>query len=85
MAKKGKTPSLIGGGAGACRFETAIRKRTCKRCGGSIHGGSDCVEVSIPGTVGRYKCYCIGCFKEVLDRTQQDLENLLARVGALGA
>ncbi len=82
MAKRGKTPSLIGGGAGACKFATAKRKRICKRCKGEIPGGCNCIEVNIPSTMG-YKCYCIDCFKEVLDKTQQDIDNLIERVALL--
>ncbi len=82
MAKKGKTPSLIGGGAGACKFETAKKKRTCKRCGRSISGGTDCIEVNVPATMG-CKCYCIECFKEILDQTQKDLDDLVGHVEAL--
>jgi len=76
MAKKGKTPSLIGGGAGACKFANALKKRTCKRCGEAIPMGTECVEVNIPATMG-HKCYCVNCFKEVLTQTQQDLNNLV--------
>jgi hypothetical protein len=82
MAKRGKTPSLIGGGAGACKFATAKHKRTCKRCKGAIPGGCDCIEVKVPSTMG-CKCYCIDCFKEVLDQTQHDLDNLVTQVSAL--
>ena len=84
MAKRGKTPSLIGGGAGACKFATAKRKRICKRCEEAILGGCDCIEVNIPATMGS-TCYCIDCFEEVLEQTQQDLNNLVAQVEALGA
>jgi hypothetical protein len=82
MAKRGKTPSLIGGGAGACKFATALKKRTCKRCGGAIPGGTDCVEVSIPGTQG-HKNYCADCFREVLAQTQQDLNKLIEQASAM--
>ena len=82
MAKKGKTPSLIGGGAGACKFATAKRKRTCKRCSGTIHADYNCVEVSIPSTMGS-KCYCIDCFKEIIDQTQHDLNNLMEQAAVL--
>lgn len=84
MAKKGKTPSLIGGGAGACKFETAKRKRTCKRCDGSITGGTDCVEINVPATMG-CKCYCVDCFSEILVQTQSDLNDLVTHVQALQA
>lgn len=82
MAKRGRTPSLIGGGAGGCKFAIALKKRTCKRCGGAIPGGTDCVEVSIPGTLG-HKCYCTECFNEVLAQTQQDLNKLVEQVSAI--
>ena len=72
MTKRGKTPSLIGGGAGTCKMATAARQRKCKRCGGAIPMGSGCFEVAIPGTMG-HKCYCVDCFKVVLAQTQQDL------------
>ena len=84
MAKKGKcgkTPSLIGGGAGACKFVTAIRERTCKRCEKPIPGGTDCVAVNVPTTLG-HKCYCIDCFKKILDQTQRDLNDLVEESAA---
>ncbi|RKY69758.1 MAG: hypothetical protein DRQ24_10455 [Candidatus Latescibacterota bacterium] len=80
MTRRGKTPSLIGGGAGACKFEVAKKKRTCKRCQSTISGGTDCVEVNIPSTMG-IKTYCIACFKEILAQTQKDLDGLKAHVG----
>ncbi len=79
MAKRGKTPSLIGGGAGACKLTTAQKQRTCKRCGDPIAGGTDCIEVNVPTTMG-HKCYCIDCFSEVLVQTQVDLNALKAEV-----
>lgn len=82
MAKRGKTPSLIGGGAGASNFVIAKRKRACKRCGHTISGGNNCVEVSIPGNLG-HKNYCIDCFIEVLDQTQLDINNLKEEVQGL--
>ena len=82
MAKRGKTPSLIGGGAGACKFATALKKRTCKRCGGAIKKGIECVEVNKPGTQG-HKSYCVNCFKEVLAQTQQDLNKLVEQASAI--
>jgi hypothetical protein len=82
MAKRGKTPSLIGGGAGACKLVTAKHKRTCKRCKGAILGGCGCIEVKIPSTMG-YKCYCTDCFKEILGQTQHDLDSLVEQVSIL--
>jgi hypothetical protein len=82
MGKKGKTPSLIGGGAGACKFVTAIRERTCKRCKKPIPVGTDCVEVNVPTTMG-HKCYCIDCFRDVLEQTKDDLDDLMEEVDGL--
>ena len=82
MAKRGKAPSLIGGGAGRCKLATALRKRTCKRCGDPIPGGTDCVEVNVPSTMG-HKCYCVDCFREVLDKTRAELNDLVTQVKAL--
>lgn len=79
MAKRGKTPSLIGGAAGACKFEVAKKKRTCKRCDCSILKGTDCIEVNIPTTMGS-KSYCVNCFMEVLKQTQKDLDLLFSQM-----
>jgi hypothetical protein len=84
MGKRGKTPSLIGGGAGACKFEVAKKKRTCKRCKCSIFRGTDCVEVKVPATMGS-KSYCIDCFMEILDQTRRDLNDLVAQAQSLQA
>jgi len=77
MSKRGKTPSLIGGGAGASKFVVARRVRRCRRCDVSMRRGSHCVEVKIPGKMGS-KTYCLSCFRDVLERSREDL-NVLAR------
>ncbi len=79
MAPKGKTPSLIGSGAGSSKIVTAMKKRTCKRCKNEIPGGTKCVEVGIPGTFGS-KTYCKDCFTRVLEQTAADLEALQTEV-----
>lgn len=75
MAPKGKTPSLIGSGAGSSKVVTALKKRTCKRCKSTISGGTKCIEVSVPGTFGS-KTYCKDCYVLVLEQTRMDLEAL---------
>lgn len=75
MAKRGKTPSLIGSGAGASKFTVARAQRHCKRCDGSISKGTDCVEVGKPGAMG-HKTYCLDCYSEILAQTRQDLNRL---------
>jgi hypothetical protein len=75
MAPRGKTPSLIGGGAGSSKFVTAIKKRTCKRCDKSIPGGTNCIEVSVPGSFGS-KTYCKDCYSQILGQSKTDLEKL---------
>jgi hypothetical protein len=76
MAEKGKTPSLIGGSAGKCDFETAKGKRTCKRCDSPIPPGTNCVMVRQPGTMGKGKPYCVTCFEKILGQTQRELNKL---------
>lgn len=76
MAKKGKTPSLIGGSLGSCHEATALRRRTCKRCGGSVPKGTTCMEVRVPGQLGNGKTFCLDCFGEILDQSQADLARL---------
>lgn len=82
MSKKGKTPSLIGGGAGAVRFVEARRARPCKRCAASITKNEPCLEVKKPGTMG-HRTYCVDCFTDVLGQTQLDLNTLVDKVAAL--
>lgn len=82
MTKRGKKPSLIGSGAGACKFEVAQRKRICKRCGNSILKEMNCAKVNVPFTMGS-KSYCLRCFSEILGQTQQDLNSLVAQLEEL--
>jgi late competence protein required for DNA uptake (superfamily II DNA/RNA helicase) len=82
MAPKGKTPSLIGSGAGSSKIVTALKKRTCKRCKGTIPRGTKCLEVSIPGSFGS-KTYCRQCYVLILQQTSTDLAELTADVNAM--
>ena len=82
MAPRGKTPSLIGSGAGSSKIVAAKKKRTCKRCKGAITGGSKCVEVGIPGSFGS-KTYCKECYSLILQQTSNDLARLTAQVNAM--
>ncbi len=77
---RGKTPSLIGGGAGKSEFVIAGRKRPCKRCKGSIEKGSTCIEVKKPGTMG-HKTYCMDCYRGILSQSQKDLNKLAKKAG----
>ena len=76
MVKRGKTPSLIGGGLGSCHEVRARRRRTCKRCGGSIVKDQICMEVRIPGRLGNGKTFCLQCFGGILSQSQADLSRL---------
>ena len=83
MSKKGKTPSLITGSAGSCKFAEAKRKRKCKRCEDEVPMGTKCVEVSIPGGLSGYRNYCTDCFEEILKQTEKDLSNLRTNLQSL--
>ena len=75
MAKRGPSPSLIGGSQGGVTFAEAKRRRTCKRCNGGILKGESCAEISIPGKQG-HRTYCLDCFEQILGKTERDLNNL---------
>ena len=83
MAKRGPTPSLIGGTHGTVTFHVALRKTECRRCKENMPKGTRCVRVSKPGKMGAGRAYCADCFEEVLDETQQKIGELRAelRVG----
>jgi hypothetical protein len=53
----------------------AKRKRTCKRCDKEIEGGTVCVEVPQPGTMGA-RTYCKDCIKEIIQKSRADLDEL---------
>ena len=75
MGKRGRTPSLVGGGAGTSRFVQAHGKRHCKHCGTAIAKGRNCVEVAVPGSMGR-RTYCTSCYGEILGKSRKDLDKL---------
>ncbi len=75
MSKRGRTPSLIGSGAGASKFVIVPGKRTCRRCEDALSKGADCVEVSVPGSLG-HRTYCLACYGEILDQTGKQLKKL---------
>jgi len=76
MAKaRGKCPSLITSNHGKPRFESAKRKRKCKRCNRSIMAGTDCVSIPTPGTMGA-RTYCLQCLLEIIKQSREDLDRL---------
>ena len=76
MAKRGPTPSLIGGTHGTVKFRVTAKKTECRRCKETMPKGSRCVRVSRPGQMGPGRAYCANCFEEVLDETQRKLDGL---------
>ena len=82
MAKRGPTPSLIGGSLGAPRFVTAKKRRPCKRCDQPILMSAACVEVARPGQMGR-KTFCTSCFGEILTKTRERLDALRSELDAV--
>lgn len=80
MAKRGPTPSLIGGTHGTVTFCVARRKTECRRCKENLPKGARCARVSRPGKMGPGRAYCVDCFEEVLDETQRRLDELRAEL-----
>ena len=77
LKKRGKIPSLISGSSGKPVKVTAKRQRPCIRCSCDIASGSSCFEVpKVGGGFSSKKTYCKSCFKEVLEKTKEDLSSL---------
>lgn len=85
MAKRGPTPSLIGGTHGTVSFHVAGKKSACRRCEGEMPKGTKCVRVTRPGRMGPGTAYCSACFAEVLDQTQRKLDELRNDLRSLAA
>lgn len=82
MAPRGRTPSLIGSRAGSSKFVVAVKKRTCKRCKEAIPGGTNCVEVGIPGAFGS-KTYCLECYAKIIEQSKLDIAELEGQLSNL--
>jgi len=77
MAKKGRSPSLISGSNGKPSPATAKKRRACKRCKCTISHGENLFE--IPQKSGGFsgnKPFCMSCFKEILDQTKKDIDEI---------
>ena len=75
--KRGKIPSLITGSSGKPVKVTAKRQRACGRCSSNIMAGESCFEVpKVGGGFSSKKTYCLSCFKEVLEKTKEDVAQL---------
>ncbi len=75
---KGPTPCLIGTTLGSCRFVQPGGRgplRHCNRCNAELSRDRNCVEVTIPGTLG-HKTFCPNCFSNILDATQAKVNSL---------
>jgi hypothetical protein len=72
MNKRGKIPSLICGVAGKPRIVVAKGVRHCKRCKTKLGAATKCVEIPIPGSMGR-KTYCCDCFLDMITKSHEDL------------
>lgn len=75
MNKRGKTPSLVCGTAGKPRIVFAKGTRHCKRCETKLIRATKCIEIPIPGSLGR-KTYCCDCFLDMITKSREDLDLL---------
>jgi hypothetical protein len=78
MAKlRGKTPTLISGSSGKPAIATAKKKRACKRCKENILLGDSLFEIpKAGGGFSRKVPFCMSCFKDILEQTKKDLNDL---------
>lgn len=73
---KGKTPTLISGSSGHPSLAQAQKTRKCIRCKEIISSGDKLFEIPKIGGFSNKKAFCMCCFKDVLNQTQKDLDNL---------
>jgi len=76
VTKRGPTPSLIGSTHGSVSYHVAKKRSECRRCHKEMVKGTECFRVTMPGQMGPGKPYCVDCFVEVLNQTQQKLDEL---------
>lgn len=74
---KNKIPSLINGSAGSPKLEIVGKKSDCKGCGGGIAKGEKCFDIPNPRKAfSSSRRFCLSCFKHVLEKTAQHLDDL---------
>jgi hypothetical protein len=70
------------GARGADRVAVVAKKSTCKRCKCDLEKGTTCYEIpELGGTFANYRRFCAACFKRILAKTQEKLNELSALVG----
>jgi len=74
---RGKTPSLIGGKNGRPKRILVERKSECARCGEEISAGIQCIAIpQNNSSFSSLKRFCDKCFKNILIKTSEDLEEV---------
>ena len=83
---RGPVPSLIGGSNGRPKRIQVKRVSKCARCETELLAGTFCIE--IPQLAKAYKApkrICLSCFKNILDKTEQDINELKAYLPTLAS
>lgn len=76
---RGRTPSLIGGSNGRPKRASVKKKSECARCHSTLEVETDCFEIpKVGGAFANSKRFCQECFKNILEKTSEDLEKLRA-------
>ena len=71
---KGRVPSLIGSTLGRPRRVLVEKLSECKRCKSKIGSGQDCIGIPhLGGSFTNLKRYCTDCFRNILEKTKQDV------------
>ena len=77
MKPRGPVPSLIGGSNGRPQKVQVKGTSKCARCKVKLLAGIFCIE--IPQLAKAFKSpkrICLSCFRDILDKTEEDLESL---------
>lgn len=81
---RGRSPSLIGSTLGTPKLVTIAKSTPCKRCGTALHKGLVCYAIpQLGGAFTNLRRYCTPCFRNILQKTKEDLESLISKSDAL--
>jgi hypothetical protein len=72
-----RTISLISAKNGKPKYVIALKLCKCSKCKTAITSSQKCVDVPIvKGAHANTRRYCLNCFRFVLEKTTQDIEQL---------
>ncbi len=75
---RGPVPSLIGGANGKPKRVSVKKQSKCSRCHLPFTAGERCIAIpKLGGAYSTEKRVCDECFQQILEKTAEDLGNLI--------